>query len=132
MALNLTVKEMLDHSKHLPQICICCRWHNGYPAIWTGHGDDVSVMFEQMAYVYGAEYVQKLAKEQISSFGGNYCDTLYLILDCAAPDVFSYEYSLEDAWEDVQDQIFDDSEWKTRWSQQIKPCLYGDGEGENT
>lgn len=122
MALNITLKEMLDHSKNLPQICICCRWRNSYPTIWTGHVDDVSAMFEQMAYVYGAEYVQKLAREQISSFGGNYCDTLYLMIDGVVPDSFGYEYCLEDTWEEVRDQILDDPEWENRWKQ-IKPCI---------
>lgn len=131
MALNLTLKEMLEHSKNLPQISICCRLNNGYPAIWTGRGDDVSAMFEQIAYVYGADYVQSLVSGRIDSFSGNYYDTLYLIIDYAAPDNFSYEYGLEDTWEDVRDQIDEDSNWVNNvWNKRIRPCIYGNEEAE--
>lgn len=129
MALNLTLKEMLDHSKNLPQISICCRLNKGHSSIWTGRGDDISEMFEQIAYVYGADYVQILADGRIDSFSGNYYDTLHLIIDCAAPDKFSYEYGLEDTWEEVRDQIDEDPEWVSDvWEKQIRPRIYGNKE----
>lgn len=125
MALNITLKELLLHSKNLPQIGVSCKWRSGYLAVWIGRGENVGDMFKEMAYVYGKDFVVTLCNSNILSFDGNCYDTMYLVIDCDAPSEFGYEYSLEGTWEDIRDQIDENKDWQHNiWDAQIKDLVY--------